>query len=72
MVKKIPTMVYVDPEDMTKLEDMSRETGRSISTIIREAVKMYLKEVESVYSVAKGLAKAVEKEMGKEKEERKV
>jgi predicted DNA-binding protein len=46
-VKKVPTMVYVDPDDMAKLEDLSRETGRPISTIIREAVKRFLREARA-------------------------
>jgi predicted DNA-binding protein len=41
---KQPVMVYLDVEDMEKLEDLSRETGRPLSVIVREAVKRFLKQ----------------------------
>jgi predicted DNA-binding protein len=40
-----PVTTFLDPEDLEKLEDLSRETGRPLSTIVREAVKRFLKEV---------------------------
>lgn len=43
-MRKKPTTTFLDGEDIEKLKDLSRETGRPISTIIREAVKRFLKE----------------------------
>lgn len=45
MTKKAIT-VNLDPEDLEALEDLSRETGNGISTLIREAVKRMLKEAK--------------------------
>lgn len=47
MVKK-EISVSLDPEDIEALEDLSRETGRSVSTLIREAVKKMLKEAKKL------------------------
>ena len=40
--KQIP--VALDSQDLQSLQEISEETGRSLSSIIREAVKKYLKE----------------------------
>lgn len=45
MTKKAIT-VNLDPQDLEALEDMNRETGNGISTLIREAVKKMLKEAK--------------------------
>jgi hypothetical protein len=36
--------VFLDPEDVEFLREKSRETGRSFSTLIREAVKKWIRE----------------------------
>ena len=41
---KKPVTTYLDEQDQAKLDDLSRETGRPISVIVREAVKRYLKQ----------------------------
>lgn len=38
--------VSLDTQDIKSLQKISEETGRSLSSIIREAVKKYLKEHE--------------------------
>jgi hypothetical protein len=36
--------VFLDPEDIQILKEKSGETGRSLSTLIREAVKKWIRE----------------------------
>jgi hypothetical protein len=36
--------VFLDPEDLEFLRKKSGETGRSLSTLIREAVKKWIRE----------------------------
>jgi predicted DNA-binding protein len=43
MGRKVSRTVFLDPEDLEFLEMKSAETGRSISTLIREAVKSYIR-----------------------------
>jgi len=43
MGRKVSRTVFLDPEDLEFLESKSAETGRSISTLIREAVKSYIR-----------------------------
>jgi predicted CopG family antitoxin len=43
MGKKNPVTIYISEEDYQKLADISREKERSISSIIREVVKEWLK-----------------------------
>jgi len=37
--RRIGVYTYIDPKDFEKLSDMSRETGISISSLVRKAVK---------------------------------
>lgn len=41
-MRKVRVSVCIEPEDLERLEDLSRETGKSISSLIRAAVKMFL------------------------------
>lgn len=41
--KKIRVTVLLSSEDVRSLEDMSKETDRSLSSLVREAVKEWLK-----------------------------
>jgi len=43
MRKKVGHTVFLDPEDIQFLKDESRETGHSLSTLIREAVKKWIR-----------------------------
>lgn len=42
-MKKTQISVNLDLEDAERLEDLSRETGLSLSSLIRQAVKGWLK-----------------------------
>ena len=42
--KKIGHTVFLDPEDLEQLSNLSRKTGHSISALIREVVKEYIRE----------------------------
>lgn len=44
MGKKIGRTVFLDPDDLKFLEEKSVETGHSLSTLIREAVKRWIRE----------------------------
>jgi predicted DNA-binding protein len=44
MGRKTGHTVFLDSEDVKFLEEKSRETGRSLSTLIREAVKNWIRE----------------------------
>jgi len=44
MGKKTGHTVFLDPEDLKFLRKKSGETGRSLSTLIREAVKKWIRE----------------------------
>jgi len=43
MVKRKSVLTLLDPEDMEFLEDKSRETGISLSGLIRQAVKQWIR-----------------------------
>jgi predicted DNA-binding protein len=38
----VKVSVLIEQEDLERLEDLSRETGKSISSMVREAVKEFL------------------------------
>lgn len=40
--RKIPLTCYVDNNDFTALEDLSRRTGESVSALVRKAIKKFL------------------------------
>jgi len=42
--RKMGLTVFLDPEDIQILKEKSGETGRSLSTLIREAVKKWIRE----------------------------
>lgn len=44
MGRKVNVSAYIDLEDLERLEDLSRETGESISSIICKAVKEFLEK----------------------------
>ena len=47
--RKVNVSAYIEQEDVERLEDLSRETGNSISSIICNAVKEFLeKKLEAV------------------------
>ena len=47
--RKVNVSAYIKQEDLERLEDLSRETGNSISSIICNAVKEFLeKKLEAV------------------------
>ena len=51
---KVNVSAYIEQEDLERLEDLSRETGNSISSIICDAVKEFLeKKLEAVERGAK-------------------
>jgi len=41
--RKIGVTVFLDPEDLQFLKEKNSETGRSLSTLIREAVKNWIR-----------------------------
>jgi predicted DNA-binding protein len=43
LTHKVNVSAYIEQEDLERLEDLSRETGKSISALIREAVQEFLK-----------------------------
>jgi len=45
-VRKINVTTMLNPQDFEALTNLSRETGKSISALIREAVKEWLKRRE--------------------------
>jgi predicted DNA-binding protein len=45
-VRKINVTTMVHPDTLKKLAELSRKTGKSISSLIREAVEEWLSEVE--------------------------
>jgi predicted DNA-binding protein len=52
--RKVNVSAYIEQEDLERLEDLSRETGNSISSIICDAVKEFLeKKLEAVERGAK-------------------
>jgi len=53
MGRKFTVTVFLDPEDYNTLVDLSRKTGDSLSALIREAVKRYLKEVQGGFETTK-------------------
>jgi len=42
LARKVKVSVLVEQEDLERLEDLSRETGESISSMVRAAVKQFL------------------------------
>ena len=44
MSRKVNITAYIELADLEKLEDLSRETGKSVSSLIREAIKKFLEE----------------------------
>ena len=42
MARKVKVSVLIEQENLERLEDLSRETGKSISFMVREAVKEFL------------------------------
>jgi len=42
LARKVKVSVLIEQEDLERLEDLSRETGKSISSMVREAVKEFL------------------------------
>lgn len=44
LARKTTVTAYMDLEDIEKLEDLSRQTGESISSIICTAVKEFLEK----------------------------
>ncbi len=44
MGRKRGVTVFPDPEDLKFLREKNSETGRSLSTLIREAVKNWIRE----------------------------
>jgi predicted DNA-binding protein len=44
MGRKVNVSAYIELEDLERLEDLSRETGESISSIICKAVKEFLEK----------------------------
>jgi predicted DNA-binding protein len=47
VVKKVQVTAMVEMETYQRLVDLSRQTGKSISTLVREAVEKMLKEAEA-------------------------
>jgi predicted DNA-binding protein len=47
VVKKVQVTAMVEMETYQHLADLSRETGKSISRLVREAVEKMLKEAEA-------------------------
>ena len=45
--KKVGVYVYLDPEDFEELSSISRETGISLSSLIRREVKRMLRNYKS-------------------------
>ncbi|MEM3874877.1 MAG: ribbon-helix-helix domain-containing protein [Candidatus Bathyarchaeia archaeon] len=44
MTRKVKVSASIDREDLERLEDLSRETGRSISSLVCMAVKEFLEK----------------------------
>ena len=42
MTRKVKVSAYIEVEDLERLEDLSRQTGESVSFIICRAVKEFL------------------------------
>ncbi|MBS7635744.1 ribbon-helix-helix protein, CopG family [Candidatus Bathyarchaeota archaeon] len=42
MARKVKISVSIEPECLERLEDLSREAGKSIGSLIRVAVKEFL------------------------------
>ena len=42
MAPKVKISVLIEQEDLERLEDLSRETGKSISSMVRAAVREFL------------------------------
>jgi predicted DNA-binding protein len=42
LAPSVKVSVLIEQEDLERLEDLSRETGRSISSMVRAAVKEFL------------------------------
>jgi predicted DNA-binding protein len=44
LTHKVNVSAYIEQEDLERLEDLSRETGKSISSLIYIAVKEFLEK----------------------------
>ncbi|MEM4712967.1 MAG: ribbon-helix-helix domain-containing protein [Candidatus Bathyarchaeia archaeon] len=44
MARKVKVSASIEQEDLERLEDLSRETGKSISSIVCMAVKEFLEK----------------------------
>ena len=42
MAPKVKVSVLIEEEDLERIEDLSRQTGRSISSMVRAALKEFL------------------------------
>ena len=42
MARKVKVSVLIEQEDLERLEDLSREIGKSISSMVRAAVREFL------------------------------
>lgn len=42
MARKVKVSVLIEQKDLERLEDLSRETGKSISSLVRAAVREFL------------------------------
>ena len=43
---KIPFTFFINPNDLTRLEEISKQTDHSVGSLIREAIKYWLREKE--------------------------
>ena len=46
--RKVNVSAYIEQEDLERLEDLSRQTGESISSIICRAVNEFLEKLKPV------------------------
>ena len=44
MARKVNVSAYIEPKDLERLEDLSRETGKSISSLVCTAVRKFLEK----------------------------
>jgi len=53
--RKVNVSAYIEQGDLERLEDLSRETGNSISSIICDAVKEFLEKKLKAVERGEGL-----------------